>query len=342
MDYLKKVAVLNQVIEGFSLTSKRLSAICRIEIENCVGDVFLSAVNFISAPNGEYKLFITDSKRKVFSFNMQKRPQTERWTLERLPDIEKGFSAGIFYFENDLPLLIAFHGNKESIADIPLFKKTVYAHIEKQKSMAKPELIVTHTPSSEQLNCHIDAPEQYNDEAVATENYYLKDDDFRDKLKIFEVIDNENVRTQNELSSCAGEKEKEEVKDCRFHLQNETSFSEREEFSKDHPYYETARQELEEVLLKFPSEENLERNLPESRFVKINYSQDKYYVVGVVKEDGKEKYVCYGIPAKYSTEPPKELKGFCSFIPLSIFDLNGDGYWMMFQDAISGECVKKN
>ena len=64
-------------------------------------------------------------------------------------------------------------------------------------------------------------------------------------------------------------------------------------------------------------------------------------IVGLVKEGGKEKYICYGVPAVYSKEPPKELKGFCSFIPLSVFDMKGDGYWMMFQDAVTGECIKK-
>jgi hypothetical protein len=64
-------------------------------------------------------------------------------------------------------------------------------------------------------------------------------------------------------------------------------------------------------------------------------------VVGLVLESGKEKYICYGVPCTYSKNPPKELKGFCSFIPLSIFDLTGKGYWMMFQDAITGEHVQK-
>ena len=77
-------------------------------------------------------------------------------------------------------------------------------------------------------------------------------------------------------------------------------------------------------------------------FSTVFYSvaENKFYVVGLVKENGVEKYICYGVPAKYSPEPPKELKGYASFIPLSVFDLQGDGYWMMFQDAQDGKCVK--
>ena len=90
----------------------------------------------------------------------------------------------------------------------------------------------------------------------------------------------------------------------------------------------------------FPEEPALSKIIPESRWAKINYSSDKFYVVGVINENEKEKYICYGVPAKYSAKPPKELKGFCSFVPLSYFDMKGDGYWMMFQSAITGECVK--
>ena len=93
------------------------------------------------------------------------------------------------------------------------------------------------------------------------------------------------------------------------------------------------------ILNKFPPEEGLNKLFPDGKFVKINYSVDKFYVVGLIKENGKEKYVCYGVPAVYSPTPPKELAGYCSFIPLSIFDLNGDGYWMMFQDALTGKCI---
>ena len=57
--------------------------------------------------------------------------------------------------------------------------------------------------------------------------------------------------------------------------------------------------------------------------------------------NGKEKYICYGVPAPFSKEPPKELKGFCTFIPASVYDLFGNGFWMMFQCAETGECIKK-
>ena len=86
----------------------------------------------------------------------------------------------------------------------------------------------------------------------------------------------------------------------------------------------------------------MENIFKDSRFAKIAYSENKYYVVGVIKENDMEKYICYGIPDKFSEHAPKELEGYCSFIPLSVFELDGNGYWMMFQDACTGECLKKH
>ena len=107
-------------------------------------------------------------------------------------------------------------------------------------------------------------------------------------------------------------------------------------------YYQKAKRELEEVFSRFPIEEDLVKIFPESKWCKVYYECEKYYVVGVIKENDEEKYICYGVPATYSPTPPKELKGYCSFIPLSVFALKGEGYWMIFQDAITGECIKQN
>lgn len=339
MDYVKKVVVLNQVEEGFSISQKRVSAIVRIEIEGGVATLYLSAVNFSAAKSGEYVLYIIDENNKLYSFSLEKRPVSERKVFEVPPKIDGGFSAAVFYVENDLPVMVAFYKKENSDFNISKFKKTVLEKIleSKKKVKSAPQEKLSQPPVAEPL-----VQKEYNDEAVATENYYLKEDDFKEKLKIFEVIDKENVRIQNELPFGASEKKEKEDENCGIRLQNETNDFGGKEYSKEHPYYDSAKAELEEILLKFPSETRLENNLPESRFVKITYSQNKYYVVGIIKEQGKEKYVCYGVPAKYSAEPPKELKGFCSFIPLSVFDLSGDGYWMMFQDAITGECVKKD
>lgn len=90
-----------------------------------------------------------------------------------------------------------------------------------------------------------------------------------------------------------------------------------------------------------PIEKNLEEIFPNSKFVKIEYEDDgDFYVFGLLYEGEKIKYVCYGIPAVYEEEPPKELSGYPIFVPLDKEKAGGFGYWLTYQDAETGEPIK--
>ena len=161
--------------------------------------------------------------------------------------------------------------------------------------------------------------EIYNDEAVATENYFDKD---------IEYVSNEDVDY-----ACECQEKTQEDKPSFDLLQDATTDG------KGTKYIDNAREELDGIFEKFPSHEGLEKLFPLSKFAKVSFAPDKYYVVGIIIENGQEKYLCYGVPGKYSEKAPKELASYCTFIPVSIFNLTGEGYWMMFQDAITGKCV---
>ena len=77
----------------------------------------------------------------------------------------------------------------------------------------------------------------------------------------------------------------------------------------------------------------------ESRWVEVDYESGKKYVVGVINESGKPRYVCYGVRGEYGKKPP-EFKDYCSFVPSSPFALKGGGFWIMYQDAESGIRIK--
>jgi hypothetical protein len=185
-------------------------------------------------------------------------------------------------------------------------------------------------------------PEHYDDEVVATENYYLNDKDFIRKLNVIESIDDEYLRHKDSQPYCQSVQETQKEFPNDSCVQNETTPPQRQEFNEQNPYYNQAKPELDAIFNKFQTEETLSRMIADSKWARIYYSETKFYVVGLIKENGAEKYICYGVPARYSPKPPKELDGVCSFIPLSLFDMKGDGYWMMFQSAITGECVKIN
>ena len=100
------------------------------------------------------------------------------------------------------------------------------------------------------------------------------------------------------------------------------------------------KKELDALFETHPKEEELEKSIPLSKWVRVTFARNKYYTVGVICDEKRPKYICYGGPAESRGEPPLALKGYCSYLPLSLFDVNGKGYWMMYQDAETGQCVK--
>ena len=200
----------------------------------------------------------------------------------------------------------------------------------------------TATPPEEFPSPKAESQNAYDDEAVATENYYELDDEITQKLNAVKEMTYEKVRIEDGNPYIASTQEKTQVGNYFDFAQNETDFIESGKSENEQPFFLTVRDELDELFKKFPKEDSLEKTFLNSRWAKVYYSKDKYYVVGLVKEYDKEKYICYGVPAVYSKNPPKELDGYCTFIPLSVFNLNGDGFWMMFQDAVTGKCITPN
>ncbi len=332
MDYTKSVIVLRQVEEGFSLSNKTISAIARVETYGGVPYFAISTINAKALDKGEYVVYLMDSRRKMVAFRLGVRAISTTKTLSDGYNFEKGFACGIAYILDGLPTLIAYARTDEFNSSISQFRKNVASELLKKRNFEQKE------------NACQDAyepPKEYDDEAVATENYFELDREIDNKLgKIREMSDGSLPNADGEVITYCQE-EKEQVKEDHCCEQPTSRDDMREKFSHANPYYSVAKRELDNLFDKFPEDCSLKKYFPQSQWVKINYSANKHYIVGLIKEAGREKYICYGVPAEYSDNPPKELDGFCSFIPLSVFDMKGEGYWMMFQDAITGECVKK-
>lgn len=113
--------------------------------------------------------------------------------------------------------------------------------------------------------------------------------------------------------------------------------------NKKHKFYQMLSEQLDELFDKYPRESNLEKLVENSKWVKINFENDnKYYVVGIIYVDNDIKYICYGVPGEYNNEPPKEMQGYSQWLPTSINNPYSDGYWVMYQDADTGENIYLN
>ncbi len=332
MNYYKKILVLKQTEVGFSSNAKEVSGIVRLEEENGVISMQLSLINVKGISQGEYRLFVVDAKGKLYNFSLENRPQSFNTVIEGLADFSTGFSSGLVYITEEIPLLVAFGKTDGFFCDKTELRKLVAEkcliekkerekEVEKELEKATEKKVEISTPDTPETQ----VPVIYNDEAVATENYYeLEKED-------------ESLCPKTDLQHNTTKEETEEEPKFDFAFQDEKDA----DFSQDMPYYSTAKKELDELFSKFPPDDSLIRYFPDSKWVKIYYSPEKFYLVGLVNEKNSPKYICYGVPDKYSDKAPTALDGFCSFIPISLFDLKGDGYWMIFQDAITGNCIKK-
>ena len=102
--------------------------------------------------------------------------------------------------------------------------------------------------------------------------------------------------------------------------------------------YRNIRARLEEIMTANPREEELEKLIPESKWVKVFYDDEEYYVVGILSEAGEVTFLAYGVPGIEGIKPPKEAEELCDF--LAIPGTVGEGYWLMFQNAKNGDIMK--
>ena len=110
--------------------------------------------------------------------------------------------------------------------------------------------------------------------------------------------------------------------------------------SKSENFYSQVRSRLNEILTVNPREERVEALIPDSTWVKVYYDKEDYYIIGVLREDNNITHIGYGVPGVQAIKPPKEAEDLCDFLPLNgTIGYAGDeeGYWIMFQDASTGE-----
>ena len=161
--------------------------------------------------------------------------------------------------------------------------------------------------------------------------------DVLDKNHI-ELEDQEKIDSEidSQLSAC-GDK----CTTCKYRY---AFFSdENGEENKSESFYDSISEDIGSLFSTHSEEEFLSQIIPYSKWVKVeNEDGDNYYVLGLIYENDKVKYICYGVPGLYTDAPPKELRGYAEWLPLDSTKENEYGYWITYQDADTGENVKAN
>lgn len=107
-------------------------------------------------------------------------------------------------------------------------------------------------------------------------------------------------------------------------------------------FYSLIQPQLDELFEKFPHYKELEDLVENTEWVKVNYSQDgQHYILGKLYDGQIVTHLCYGIPAQSrQSTPPSTLSEYCQWLPTNLKEPDGAGYWVMYQNAETGENIK--
>jgi len=105
-------------------------------------------------------------------------------------------------------------------------------------------------------------------------------------------------------------------------------------------FYSLIQPQLDELFSKFPHFKELEELVANTEWVKVNYTpnDEQHYILGKLYDGETVTHICYGIPAtSHSATPPASLADYCQWLPVDLNNVDGAGYWVMYQSAETGE-----
>lgn len=305
INYTKRVVIFKEVFSNYTLDNKAFRGSCLIENKESATTFnfdFLCQIKerltiYICGDNENIKVLSLPNKQR-FSVNFNEF------------FIKNGVIIAIF--DNERLVFIGKSGN--SFYDIEEIKN--YA---KNQCARKKEINLSSDETCQNKKF------EYNDEVIATENYYKIENER-------EYLHSENANEFN-ADSQKQQIEKNTIKP-REHEENIRPI-------KAWDFYGKIKSSLDSIFTSYPICNDFNEIFPDSMFVKIHYADNEYYYVGKLFENGILKYLCYCVEGKFNSNFNENIENF-TFIPKSKFNLMGEGFFVIFQSAENGEIIKQN
>ena len=105
-------------------------------------------------------------------------------------------------------------------------------------------------------------------------------------------------------------------------------------------FFFAVKPQLDEMFVRYPAEDRLNAIVPNSKWVRVDTDEGDYYVLGVLYDLSTPIFICYGIPGMRNVAPPREIADVCVWLPLSADEPDGGGFWIIYQSAENGKCVR--
>ena len=306
INYFKKVVILKRVTNLNLKENKNVG--CAI-IEQINSDAIFNFELFSPVDN-ECEIYIANNTEKIEKF---KGLNKVKFTL-KLSDfnIKNGVIICIFKSEN-----LIYYGEIGK-PFLSLTEITNYAKKNNTNSNKKEDFTAKFEAHYSEQNA------SYDDEIIANENYY-------------EIDEKQPIFNQDALEFIKGEKSQKIKENAYKFIQYEKDLRP----FKTGEFYSKIKEKLNKIFDDFEEFSELKPLLKNSKFVKIHYAENKYYYVGAIYENNEIKYVCYAVLGRYN-DVSKELFNYLNFIPISSFNQTNNGYFVIFQDAKTGEIIKKD
>ncbi len=103
-------------------------------------------------------------------------------------------------------------------------------------------------------------------------------------------------------------------------------------------FYDEIRPKMQKLFASAQRMTVLENKMPDTKWVKVPYEKNGYYVVGII--GSRPDYVAYGLPGKNAALPPEELGEGARWWAFDPEEEDGDGVWLLYQDARTGDSVR--
>ncbi len=350
MNYVKKMCILRQIKQGFSGDGKPLSGLIKIEQYGKNLAVEVSVINFAPLALGEYYCLLSDGRGKTEMLSLRGKSV---FNLLSDIDISGGFCGIVCYVKDEVvPVAYGINGNGSYDWRAILNKALPPVFPTKRKkegelataTLAEPVPESTPPPPAQIMQSadqnqsavsrETNSPpveeqgKSYDDEAVATVNYYEEKE--RERFQSNQAYENANYQDAGQAKDPqTGADSAQNVDATRVRPAPDGEV-----------YYLSVKRELDGLFSRYPQDKTLCKAFAYSEWARLRgTADDPQYLVGAVYENGRVKYLCYALAAKEPDNPPEEIRGVCSFVPVSPL-LGAKGFFVLFQSAASGECVK--
>ncbi len=331
MNYLKKMCILRQIKQGFSSDGKTLSGLIKAEQYGKNLAVEVSVINFAPLVSGEYYCLLSDGKGKSEMLSLRGK---SFFNLITDMDISEGFCGILCHIKTDVvPIAYGVNGNGnydwKSILNStlpPVFPKNTADERANTVGTESAQSIAVADGDSRKE----EKKPSYDDESLATKNYYEEKENEREQSTEFK---------QNASSENSSEKQIEEERSNQTENGNVEGVL--HPFKSDSDgYYLHIKEEVDELFRSYPRDKTLNGAFSCSDWVRIKgTAKDPQYLVGILYYDGRAKYICYALATEDEKNPPEEIANCCTFLPYSVFE-EKKGFFVIFQSAATGECVK--